>query len=195
MKPLTTLALILSIVAAAAAAAAPARAGTETTTAAAAPAAPAAHLDLEVDPTAYVFGGFSVHLGLGWGHLRLDLGAYGMDVPRWFHGNDGFDAHFDGAGAKLQWFPRAAQRGAFVDVSTGWVRQHVARGGASARNDALGVGVDAGWRFALPADFYVTPWAGVGYQLGADDVMLDGHTFHNRAITVFAAVHVGYSFR
>jgi hypothetical protein len=52
--------------------------------ASAAAAASPYHLDLETDPTAFVFRGYSLHAGLGYGHLRLDLGGYAMDLPSFF---------------------------------------------------------------------------------------------------------------
>lgn len=155
------------------------------------------HLDVEVDPTAYAFSGYSVHVGLGYRRVRLDLGIYAMDLPRFFHGNDGWDAAFHGAGAKVQWFPLAEQRGLFVDVSGGVSRERVTleATGASRTDSVFGIGIDAGWRFALPYNFHVTPWAGVSYGIDADDVMLDGETFAKRKLVPFAAVHVGYRFR
>jgi hypothetical protein len=155
------------------------------------------HLDLEVDPTAYVFGGYSGHVGLGWKQLRLDLGVYAMDLPELLHGNEGWDASFDGAGAKLQWFPFAEQRGAFVDVAGGATRQRVTlrETGASRRDTVFGVGMDAGWRFLLPNRFYATLWGGIAYGLNSEDVMLDGKTFTKSHFVPFAAVHLGYRFR
>lgn len=155
------------------------------------------HLDVEVDPTAYVFSGYSLHAGIGWKRLRLDLGVYAMDLPAFLHGNEGWSADFDGAGTKLQWFPFSEQRGVFVDASAGASRQRVTLDatGATQRDTLVGVGIDAGYRFALPYRFYVTTWAGVSYSFGADDVMLDGQRFHKSSVTPFAAVHLGYRFR
>ena len=122
----------------------------------AAPAAHAVHVDLEVDPTAYVLGGWSVHVGLGYQNVRVDLGTYAMDVPEALHGQDGWDLSFHGAGAKLQWFPFAsggAPRGLFVDGSVGVSRQRVTwrERQASSQDTLVGVGASAGYRFLLPA--------------------------------------------
>jgi hypothetical protein len=157
----------------------------------------ALHLDLEVDPTAYAFSGFSVHAGVGWRALRLDLGAYGMDIPGFFHGNEGWDASFVGAGAKLQWFPFSDQRGFYVDVSAGVSRERVElrATGATATETVSALGADAGYRVSLPHGFYATPWAGFSVNLNADDVMLDGQRYTKKAIVPFAAVHLGYRFR
>jgi hypothetical protein len=155
------------------------------------------HLDVEVDPTAYVLGGFSVHAGAGRGHLRLDLGAYAMDVPEWAHGQEGFDLSFWGFGAKLQWFPLAEQRGLLLDVGGGFQREAITLHdtGERTRTNVVGIGVSAGWRFWLPHGFYATPWVALDYDLGASDVMLGGKTFHAPSISPFAAIHVGFRFQ
>src|SRR5882724_10999675 len=89
------------------------------------PAAPQAspfHADVEVDPTAYVLDGDSIHVGLGYRQFRLDLGVFALALPQFAHGDDGFDVSFGGFGAKLQWFPLAEQRGLVVGVDGGYTR-------------------------------------------------------------------------
>ncbi len=161
------------------------------------PAPASTHLDLEVDPTAYVFDGYSAHVGIGRNHLRLDLGAYAMDLPELLHGNEGWDASFAGFGAKLQWFLRAPQRGLFVDLGVGDSRHDVTlqRTGHQHRSWVPGVGASIGYRFSLPYRFYVTPWAGLDVDLTHTDVMVDGERFEMSRVTPFAAVHLGYRFR
>jgi len=163
----------------------------------AAAASAAVHLDVEIDPTAYALDGNSLHVGIGRGHLRLDLGSFALAIPGWVHGDDAFDVSFHGFGAKLQWFPRAAQRGLFVGAEAGLTEVLVQRRGAelAAQHHQLGLGVQVGYRISLIDGFYATPWIGVGYQLGARDVTLGDATFRASAISVFPAVHIGYAFR
>lgn len=155
------------------------------------------HVDVEVDPTAYILSGYSVHAGLGWRSVRLDLGVFAMDLPEMFHGNAGWDASFYGGGAKLQWFPLADQRGLWVDASVGVSRRTatLAETGHSAGVTITGIGIDAGYRFSLPYNLYITPWAGIARDLSDTEVMVDGKTFAMSAWTPFAAVHVGFRFR
>jgi hypothetical protein len=161
-------------------------------------AAPAAfHADVELDPVAYALDGSSIHVGLGWRRFRLDLGNFAMAMPRIVHGNEGFDVSFYGYGAKLQWFPRSEQRGPFVGIDAAAIRARIDRRDmdAGARQLLGVVGAHLGYRIALPAGFYATPWIGVGYQLGARDVTLGGATYEASPLTVFPAVHLGYRFR
>jgi len=182
MKTLTTAALALTLVAAPAAA--------ET-------APSELHADVEVDPTAYVLSGYSLHAGVGWQRFRLDLGIFAMDVPEMMHGNPGWDASFAGGGAKLQWFPLAEQHELFVDVAASASRRDMTlqATGASERATVFAVGASAGWRFALPYNLYATPWVGFNVDLEETEVMLDGETFEMSRVTPFAAVHLGYRFR
>lgn len=38
------------------------------------------HADFEVDPTAYILDGYSLHAGIGWKRVRVDLGAFAMSL-------------------------------------------------------------------------------------------------------------------
>jgi hypothetical protein len=164
----------------------------------AAPATDASfHADAEIDPTAYALSGNSLHVGIGWRRVRVDLGNFAIRLPQFVHGDDGFDVSFAGFGAKLQLFPFAEQRGLFVGVDVGLGRVLVQRQGTdlAAQHHQFGAGVNVGYRIALPASFYVTPWIGIGYEFGADDVTLGGSTYEASALNIFPAIHLGYRFR
>ena len=155
------------------------------------------HGDVEIDPTAYAFDGYSLHSGIGYKHLRVDLGVYAMRPPGFFLGNDDFDIAFDGYGTKIQLVLFAQQRGAFIGVDGGVTRvsAHLEGTDLQKRETQIGVGVDAGYRILLPADFYVTPWIGIGYALNSTDIDVADKTFKNNPVTIFPAVHLGYRFR
>jgi len=120
-----------------------------------------------------------------------------MRLPGFVHGNDDFDASFSGYGFKLQYFPFVEQTKGFVGVDAGLSRVLIeVRGSDSARRQTqLGLGINFGWRFDLVGGLYLTPWLGLGYSFGADDVRLDRKRFDGNPWLVFPAVHVGYRFR
>jgi len=155
------------------------------------------HADFEIDPTAYVLSGHSLHVGLGWRSLRLDLGAYGLALPAAITNNDAFEVAFHGYGLKLQYFPFAEQRGGFVGVDTGVNHPLVRRKGtelASTRTE-YSAGVNFGWRFVFAERFYATAWLGLGYALNGRPVTLGDSTYEGQRLIVFPAVHLGYRFR
>ena len=153
------------------------------------------HADFEVDPTAYALSGYSLHVGLGWQRLRLDLGAFAMALPDFAKSDDSFEVSFDGFGSKLQYFVLAEQRGLFVGVDAGVARPLVQRGELASKDSQYSIGVNAGYRIDLGAHLYATPWLGVSYAFSAEDVTLGGTTYQQNPVTIFPAVHVGYRFR
>lgn len=158
---------------------------------------PALHADVEIDPLAYALSGFSLHAGIGYGRLRVDLGTYALALPQLVHGDDGFDLSFDGYGVKLQLFFFAEQSGLFVGVDGGLVRGYAQRQGTqlAARQNSGSVGVNTGYRIPLGQGFYVTPWIGLDYLFGGKDISLAGATTKASPISVFPTVHLGYRFR
>jgi opacity protein-like surface antigen len=155
------------------------------------------HVDAEIDPAGYLLDGYSLHLGVGWRHLRVDLGAYAMRLPQAVHGHDDLDVSFDGYGVKLQYFFRPEQTGGFVGVDAGVIRPTVRKSGTqlSERHTELGVGVNFGWRFTFAERFYATPWLGIGYGLDPHTVTVGGSTYEGSHLSVFPAVHFGYRFQ
>lgn len=152
--------------------------------------------DVEIDPTAYVLSGHSIHAGLASGHWRVDLGNFGLALPRAIHGNDRFDVSFTGYGAKLQYFGRADRTGWFAGVDGAAVITRAALRGTdrSATDASIAVGVHGGYRLALPANLYATAWLGVGYNAGASDIVVGGERFAAMPINIFPAIHLGYRF-
>jgi hypothetical protein len=153
-------------------------------------------LDVELDPIAYAASGYSLHVGLSHGRYRLDLGAFAADLPELLHGNDGFEVAMHGFGAKLDRFWRRDRTGFFAGVEAGVLDYQVVDGATRMveQSTRLQGGARVGWRFALPADFHVTPWVGVGYALGAGDRTIAGRTFEESPVVVFPTVHLGRTF-
>jgi hypothetical protein len=155
------------------------------------------HADVEVDPTAYILDGFSLHAGLGWNAFRLDLGVFAMAVPRAVHGQDGFDQSFDGYGLKFQWFPFHKQSGLFTGVDAGMARSLITRreNQLAHRDRQASVGIHGGYRLEITGGLYATAWLGLGYAVGTEEVVLDDRTFKPNPWTVFPAIHIGYHLR
>lgn len=155
------------------------------------------HADVEVDPTAYIFNGNSLHVGLGYARWRLDLGNFGMDVPDFAEPNGGFAASGHGYGLKLQLFPLAEQAGLVVGVDSAVARMNVRQrsSGVALTQTQLVAGVNAGYRWLLPASFYVTAWLGLSYSFGARDLSFAGADYEMNPWRVFPAIHLGYQLR
>lgn len=160
-----------------------------------APATNPLRLDIEIDPIAYALDGFSLHVGLGKGRYRLDLGAFGLELPEAIHGQEDFRSSFAGYGAKLDVFLHDDGWGPFMGLEGGFTTMTIVDtlSSQSAEDRAFGGGLRAGWRIQLPSSFYITPWVGVGYRF-SEDPQIAGRTYENSPITNFPTVHFGHRF-
>ncbi len=160
-------------------------------------ARPRFHADLEVDPTAYVLDGYSLHAGLGWNRVRLDLGAFAMKVPEAIHGQRDFDVGFDGFGAKLQFFPFAEQSGLVLGADSGVARRLIQRKHTqlAEREHQVTLGLNVGYRIDIAGGWYATPWLGLSRALGATDARLGDAHYESSPWLLFPAVHIGYHLR
>lgn len=152
--------------------------------------------DVEVDPSAYLLHGYSVHLGVNSGQLRWDLGAYSADMPHWVYGNGAFDASGRGVAVKAQYYFSPHRTHWFVGGGVGSEHESIENrnAGARATRTLIGVGLEAGYKLELGARFYVRPWVGVDYRRQANDIVLGNETYRDARWMPFAAVHLGYNF-
>jgi len=161
-----------------------------------APGRAAAQVEVEADPIAWALNGYSLHVAKLFGQLRVNVGAFGVDVPTALHGNDGWESTMRGAGVKIDYLG-ASRDGFFMGVEGGYMRYNYLRTGeiAPVGRDVLGAGVRGGYRLLLGGrGLYVVPWVGVGYNINGDDVVVAGERFDRSAITVFPTVHLGWRF-
>lgn len=155
------------------------------------------HADFEIDPIAYALSGHSLHVGLGHGPWRLDLGNFAADVPAFLESDDAFRSSASGFGVKLQYFPFVDQKGLFVGVQGDFARTSVRERGSDLAASRFGVstGLCAGLRIPLPAGLYISPWLVVSYAFGRDDVVLGDVRYDmSGAWEVLPFIHLGYHF-
>ena len=165
----------------------------------------AVQFDVEVDPLAYAFEGYSLHVGLRTGISRLALGAFAAAYPDPLKANRDLDARQSGAGIKLDFRPfrrapaptewqRDLLQGPFVGLgaSYSWLFVREPRSGGSDTGFQVRLTVRCGWGIPLAWGLYVTPWASVGYVLGARDLIAAGEIWEAKRLTLFATVHLGW---
>jgi hypothetical protein len=157
-----------------------------------------AQWEVEADPTAYALEGFSAHLAqpIFDGKVRVQVGIFGLDVPKFFHGNDAFTQSSRGVTLKLDYFPFNPCGGLFVGVDGDFSRNRyrLDQTGEDTRRNLVGLGPRIGYRFNLGDHFYVTPWVSFSYQFNAQDVIISGQRFAETKYRIFPAVHLGWRF-
>lgn len=159
-----------------------------------APGGAAAQVEVEVDPFAYAMNGFSLHAAKVLGSVRVNVGTFGIDVPRAYHGNDGWSSRMRGAGVKVDYLGSDID-GLFAGVDGGYMRNRyaLATGGASETREVLGLGFRGGYRKPLGGrGLYLAPWVGVSYNFHGDEVVIGGDVFERSVLTPFATVHIGW---
>lgn len=154
-----------------------------------------AQVEVEADPIAYALNGFSLHVASMVGSARVSVGTFGIDVPEWLHGNDGWDASFRGVGVKLDYLGSRVD-GYFVGIDGGYMRMSYGLdGGPAVKRDEIGVGVRGGYRMDIgKSGLYVSPWVGLGYTFRGRDVVIGEERFDHKPITVFPTIHIGWRF-
>lgn len=151
--------------------------------------------DIDVDPIAYTLNGFSVHGGYINGAYRFDIGFFGIDLPEWLHGNKEFEASFVGAGWKVDRFFKNLPEGLFAGIEGNISRMNVTHIKSDQDQDHIGytLGIRSGYRWNTGlGKLFLTPWVGLGYNLNAKDITIDGNTFEASPLQPFLTLHLGW---
>jgi len=153
-------------------------------------------MDIDIDPIAYAFNGFSVHTGFNTQNIRYDIGLFGIEVPEAFHGNEGFNNYMWGAGAKADYYFKGTKNGLFtgfgIDLTNSRVRLDETGSESSAVQFAAGLNI--GYKISITNHLFVKPWFGLSYLFNADDIVVEDSTFEQASIRPFPTVHIGWMF-
>jgi hypothetical protein len=152
-------------------------------------------LDVEIDPLAYVFKGYSVHAGVRWWRLRFDLGAFAITVPEAFSTNEALEERYDGFGIKVdyrfatgRWIPFA---GVSLSRALLHVRPHDSETTATTWQTVPAI--RAGLEIEIAAGFYAAPWMSLGYAISDRSITRVGaETYESKTWGVFPTVHLGW---
>lgn len=165
-------------------------------------------ISLEIDPATYVFGGYSAHLRVqprGREHLLLGLGAYAMNTPKPLvdinpeNRDEGWEVRIqNGLGFFTEYYFSEVNRKWFMGSQLGIQAFRIGKAeveGTQQFTNALlmGYGGYSFQPFVFP--LYFKAWAGIGYTSAIDgETQLDGIPYDVAPITMFATLHVGYTF-
>jgi len=153
-------------------------------------------LDIEIDPIAYALSGYSVHGGLSWNHVRLDVGVFGLTMPESMHGVEGVEIKGGGYGAKLDYYPLRRAPGLFFGGQVSRFREQ-ARDKMSGLETAAShttFGARVGYRFNITRGFYVLPWIGVDVSVSDRTQTVAGKEYKPGRVMFFPTVHFGKRF-
>lgn len=158
-------------------------------------------LEIESDPIAFIFNGYSVHLGYTFKDLRTSVGVFGIETPGMFLDNDAFSVFTSGYDAKLDYL-FGNQRGLFVGTQLTYAKDDITFRESSEEQHIWGysVGLRSGYRFMLGKKetnykgLYIVPWIAVLRSFNVQEIQLGSETYKQQAWSLFPTVHLGWRF-
>jgi len=165
-------------------------------------------ISIEIDPATFVFEGYGFHLRLkpkNSKHFLIGIGAYAMDMPDVlvdFNENNkekGWDVrlnqgyglfgeyHF--AEVNKKWFV-----GTQLSLQEYKIENESIEGSEKFSNILIMAYTGYTWKL-FNSDFYIKPWAGVGYTSKVSGSNTLGNLEYDISpIMMFATLHIGYTF-
>jgi hypothetical protein len=157
--------------------------------------------ELEADPIAYIFQGYSLHTILNKGHWRYSMGVFGIKQPDFFVSNKNFDVYTQGIDAKIDYILREDTRGFFVGAQVNYAREKVSQESLRLKNiDGLNFGPRIGYRYFIsrnsssPKGLYIAPWVALLYATNQTTVQSGDQVYDPSPWTIFPTVHLGWRF-
>ena len=158
-------------------------------------------LEVEVEPAAFIFRGYSLNIGYQTGPLRISVKSFAFNQPILFVGNTYFAVQSSGIGFEVDYLfrPRSTP---FLGLLSDYHSDQVFTGGNSGAGlrRSVSAGLRTGYRYfpAQPGSryrgIYLAGSVAVFAKLGGSDVEVAGHHYGPRALYVIPAVNVGYHF-
>lgn len=155
------------------------------------------HVEVKVEPVAYILGGAGGHVGVQSGSWAYTLEVFGLDIPESMHGNDGFEASLLGAEVHAERFFGDSASGFYVGPEAGVSRLDVTHraSGKKERHVRYSIGVRGGYRwYPGLGDLFLTPVVGLGYTLNDEPIEIGKETFDSGPLSPWGTVGIGWSF-
>lgn len=151
--------------------------------------------DVEIDPLAYAFDGYSVHGGYSAGFGRFDIGVFALAVSEDWLPGEGVSAKMRGFGVKWDAMPSYEQGWFYgTEASRIEVTYKDATTGLAATALETQVGIRAGYR-GLMGNLTISPWLAFGTRLDRSPIAIGTRQYPRDNVLIFPTIHVGYLLR
>ncbi len=158
--------------------------------------------EIETDPLAYLFKGYSFHAVVSYSGFRSSIGIFGLDQPKLFLQDDAFSVYTSGFDLKTDYL-FGSIKGFYAGLQATYNRDRIAlRDGQGDKEYLWGfnIGVRTGYRFMFGKrenqykGFYITPWVALMYAPSPKTVQLGAHEYKQASWVPFPTFHVGWRF-
>ncbi|MBN8822841.1 MULTISPECIES: hypothetical protein [unclassified Spirosoma] len=107
-------------------------------------------IELEADPIAFIFSGYSIHVGYLVNHWRFDVGTFGIKQPSFATTNQNFSVFSSGVGLKADYLLKL-ERGLFFGVQADYGTDKISLKTSRESNSLSGfvMGIRSGYRLCL----------------------------------------------
>ena len=158
-------------------------------------------IEIEADPIAYIFRGYSFHLGYTMGHLRFDAGVFGIKQPDFALENDLFSVYSSGVGIKIDYLIKR-NKGLFIGLQSDYGTDKTGLKSSSTKvnSDGVTLGLRTGYRFMFGKKenqckgLYLVPWIALIHSPDPVTINESAHEYIQRQWSVFPTIHLGYRF-
>jgi len=171
-------------------------------------ATPKAKFALEIDPATFAFKGYGVHFRYkpkNSDHMLIGVGTYAMDMPDMLvdfnkeNKSKNWNVRLNqGYSAFIEYHFSEVNRKLFIGSQVGVQEYKIENdylNGNTRYSNLLVMGYFGYTIRPFDFDFYIKPWAGIGYttKISGENI-LQGVEYNNAPITMFATLHFGYMF-
>lgn len=159
------------------------------------------HLEIEVDPLAYILKGYSFHSALIFSRMRYSFGIVGIKQPDFFLNNDAFSVYTTELDFKTDYL-FSGIKGFFAGVQLTYGKDKVGLTDEKHREDiwSATMGIRVGYRLMFGKrenqykGFYISPWLAWLYTPDAKTVQRGREMYRQPKWFPFPALHLGWRF-
>ena len=160
---------------------------------------------IEIDPSTYALGGYSLHLKKRFDsipNVQFGVGAYAMDFPDVFvdmhskNRDKGWDVRLDnGVGLFTDVYQDETLSGWFYGTQIAFQRYKIDNIGGSSSYDTFLLMGHGGYKYNMNDQWYLKFWGGVGYSHKFSGSNRVGNLEYDVPTVVpFGALHIGYNY-
>ncbi|MFD2036321.1 hypothetical protein ACFSKL_16070 [Belliella marina] len=158
-------------------------------------------LEIESDPIAFIFKGYSLHLAYTFQDVRASMGVFGIETPGMFLDNKAFSVFTSGYDVKLDYL-FGSKKGLFMGSQLTYGKDNIELKESRKSQNLWGysVGLRSGYRFMFGKKesnykgIYIVPWIALIHSIKAQEIQLGPETYSQPSWTIFPTVHLGWRF-